>query len=126
LPLGSLTGLTVETLLLAPCALAFLAWQHHTGTGTLGRVSAVQHMLLISSGVVTAVPLLLFAFGTRRVRLSTMGLLQYLAPTVQLIIGVLVYHEEFSRGRATSFAFIWAGLALYTADNLWAQRARRA
>jgi chloramphenicol-sensitive protein RarD len=123
-PLGSLTGLTVETLLLAPFAAAFLLWQHHTGAGALGRVSFAQHALVLSAGVITAVPLLLFAYGARRIRLSTMGLLQYLAPTVQFAIGVLVYHEPFARDRAASFAFIWAGLALYSADNLWAQRKR--
>ena len=120
--LGSLTGLTVETLLLAPFAVAFLLWQHHTGAGALGRVNFSQHVLVLSSGVITAVPLLLFAFGAQRIRLSTLGLLQYLAPSVQLALGVWVYHEAFSRERATSFAFIWAGLALYTADNLLAQR----
>lgn len=121
-PLGSLTGLTVETLLLAPFAVAFLLWQHHTGAGALGRVSLPQHVLVLSSGVITAVPLLLFAYGARRIRLSTLGLLQYLAPTVQLMIGIAVYHEDFSHQRAMSFLFIWTGLALYTADNLWAQR----
>jgi chloramphenicol-sensitive protein RarD len=121
-PLGSLTGLTTETLLLAPFAVAFLLWQEHTGAGALGRVGFAPHLLVLSSGVITAVPLLLFAYGARRIRLSTMGLLQYIAPTVQLAIGVLVYHEAFSRERAVSFAFIWAGLALYTADNVWAQR----
>ena len=121
-PLGPLTGLTVETLLLAPAAIAFLFWQNHTGEGALGRVDARLHALVLSSGVITAVPLLLFAFGARRIRLSTLGLLQYLAPSVQLALGVLVYHEAFSPKRAVSFAFIWAGLALYTADNLLAQR----
>ena len=121
-PLGSLIGLTVETLLLAPFAVGFLLWQHHTGAGALGRVDAATQLLLASSGVITAVPLLLFAYGARRIRLSTMGLLQYLAPTVQLALGVWVYHESFSRDRLTGFALIWAGLALYTADNLCAQR----
>ncbi len=123
-PLGSLIGLTVETLLLTPFAVAFLLWQHHTGTGALGRVDVATHVLVLSSGVITAVPLLLFAFGARRIRLSTMGLLQYLAPTVQFALGVWVYHEPVSRERLLGFAFIWAGLALYTADNLWAQRKR--
>ena len=121
-PLGPLTGLTVETLLLAPFAVGFLLWRHHTGGGAFGRVDGPTHLLLLSSGVVTAVPLLLFAYGARRIRLSTLGLLQYLAPTVQFAIGVWVYHEAFARDRATSFALIWAGLALYTADNLWSQR----
>jgi chloramphenicol-sensitive protein RarD len=121
-PLGSLTGLTVETLLLAPLAVGFLLWQHHTGAGALGRAEPLTQLLVLSAGVITAIPLLLFAFGARRIRLSTMGLLQYLAPTVQFALGVWVYHEPFSRERLIGFVFIWAGLALYTADNLWAQR----
>lgn len=121
-PLGSLSGLTVETLLLAPFAVGWLLWQYHTGAGALGRVDAPTHLLILSSGVITAVPLLLFAYGARRIRLSTMGLLQYLAPTVQLALGVWVYHEPFARERLAGFTLIWAGLALYTADNLWMQR----
>ncbi len=121
-PLGSLTGLTVETLLLAPLAVGFLLWQHHTGAGALGRADALTQGLVLSAGVITAIPLLLFAFGAQRIRLSTLGLLQYLAPTVQFALGVWVYHEPFSRERLIGFLFIWAGLALYTADNLWAQR----
>ena len=125
-PLGPLTGLGLETLLLAPFALLFILWQQHTGAGALGRVSPTEHVLLISAGVVTAVPLLLFAYGARRIRLSTLGLLQYIAPTVQFALGVWFFHEPFSRDRAASFALIWCGLALYTADNLWAQRRARA
>lgn len=121
-PLAPVIGLTVETLLVAPFALALLVWLQFAGTGAFGRVDALSHTLLIGAGVITAVPLLLFAYAARRIRLSTLGLLQYLAPTVQFVIGVWVYHEAFSRDRALSFAFIWAGLLLYTADNLWAQR----
>jgi len=121
-PLGPLTGLGLETLLLAPFAGAFLLWQHHTGAGALGRVSTPEHLLLVSVGVVTAVPLLLFAYGARRIRLATLGLLQYIAPTVQFTLGVWVFHEAFSPERAAAFAFIWCGLALYTADNLWTHR----
>ena len=124
-PLGPLTGLGLETLLLAPFAIAFLLWQQHTGAGALGRVNITEHVLLVSAGVVTAVPLLLFAYGARRIRLSTLGLLQYIAPTVQFALGVWVFKEPFSRDRAISFVFIWCGLALYTADNLWAQRRAR-
>ncbi len=120
--LGSMTGLTVETLLLAPLAIGFLAWQQHTGEGALGRVDLRTHLLVLSSGVITAIPLLLFAYGARRIRLSTLGLLQYLAPSVQLVLGIWVFHETFSRARVLGFAFIWAALALYTADNLLAQR----
>ena len=124
-PLGPLTGLGLETLLLAPFAVAFLFWQHHTGAGALGRVSVTEHVLLVSAGVVTAVPLLLFAYGARRIRLSTLGLLQYIAPTVQFALGLWVFREPFSPERAAAFAFIWCGLAVYTADNLWAQHRGR-
>ncbi len=124
-PLGSVTGLTVETLLLTPFAAGFLLWLNQRGTGALGRVDLHTHVLILISGIVTAVPLVLFAYGARRIRLSTLGLLQYLAPTVQFALGVWLYHEPFSRGRAMGFALIWAGLALYSADNLLVQRSRR-
>jgi chloramphenicol-sensitive protein RarD len=121
-PLGPLVGLGLETLLLSPLALGFIAWQQFVGVGALGRVGVGEHLLLASAGVVTAVPLLLFAYGARRIRFSTLGLLQYIAPTVQFTVGVTVYHEVLSPERAAAFGFIWCGLALYTADNLWQQR----
>jgi len=120
--LGPIAGLTVETLLLFPVAVGLLGWWHHTGTGALGRVDARTHVFMLTAGVVTAVPLLLFAYGAQRIRLTTLGLLQYLAPTVQFLIGVYVYHESFDSARLQAFAFIWCGLALYSADSLWAQR----
>lgn len=125
-PLGTVTGLAVETLLLAPLAIAFLFWQHHTGEGALGRVDTRTHLLVLSAGVITAIPLLLFSYGAKRIRLSTLGLLQYLAPSVQLVLGIWVYHEPFERSRVLSFGLIWLALALYTIDNLLAQRRRAA
>lgn len=121
-PLPAVTGLTVETLLLSPFAIGFLLWQHHAGAGAMGRADPNTQLLILSSGVITAVPLLLFAYGARRIRLSTLGLLQYLAPSVQLGLGLWVFHEPFSQARMLSFGFIWAALALYTADNLLAHR----
>lgn len=120
--LAAIPGLAVETLLLSPAAIGFLIWRHHAGTGALGRVDLTTHLLILSAGIVTAIPLLLFAYAARRIRLSTLGLLQYIAPTVQLILGVVVYHEPFSYSRLTSFAFIWTALLVYTADNLLQQR----
>ena len=122
--LGSLAGLTVETLLLFPIALALLLWWNHTGEGALGRVDAWRHVLVLSVGVVTAIPLLMFAYGAQRIRLSTLGLLQYLSPTAQFLIGLLVYHEAFDSGRFRAYALIWGGLVLYTVDGFWAQRHR--
>jgi chloramphenicol-sensitive protein RarD len=121
-PLGPLTGLTVETLLLAPLAAGFLLWRTAAGTGALGHAPWSTQALILCAGVVTTVPLLLFAYGARRLRLTTLGLLQYAAPTVQLALGVWVYRETFDRARAQSFALIWTALVLYTADTLWRQR----
>jgi chloramphenicol-sensitive protein RarD len=121
-PLGALVGLGLETLLLAPLAVAYLVWRHAEGLGALGQVDGRTHALLLSAGVITAVPLVLFAYGARRIRFATLGLLQYIAPTAQLAIGVWVYGEPFSSERAAAFALIWCGLILYTADNLWNQR----
>jgi chloramphenicol-sensitive protein RarD len=120
--LGPLAGLTVETLMLFPIAAAALLWWNHTGEGALGRVDAWHHVLVLSVGVVTAIPLLLFAYGAQRIRLATLGLLQYVSPTVQFLIGLLVYHEVFDAGRFRAYALIWCGLILYTADSFWSQR----
>ncbi|MEO6568444.1 MAG: EamA family transporter RarD, partial [Opitutaceae bacterium] len=121
-PLGPLTGLAVETTLLAPFAFALLGWRAHHGVGALGHAEPVVQVLIVSTGIVTAVPLLLFAYGARRLKLTTLGVLQYAAPTVQFALGVLVYHEPFSRERAQAFALIWTGLAVYTADAIWSAR----
>jgi chloramphenicol-sensitive protein RarD len=120
--LGPVAGLTVETVLLFPLAAGLLLWWHHTGEGALGRVDARLHAYVLSVGVVTAIPLVLFAYGAQRIRLVTLGLLQYLAPSVQFLIGWLVYREPFDAARAQAFGLIWLGLALYSADGLWAQR----
>lgn len=122
--LGSLAGLTVETVLLFPAAAAMLLWWHHTGQGALGRVDSWHHILVLSVGVITAIPLLLFAYGAQRLRLTTLGLLQYLSPTVQFLIGLLIYHEAFDAGRFKAYSLIWCGLILYTADGFWAQQRR--
>ncbi len=120
--LGAITGLTIETLLLFPLAAAALLWWHHTGTGALGRVDARLHVYVLSVGIITALPLLMFAYGAQRVRLTTLGLLQYLSPSVQFLIGLLVYHEPFDSDRMLAYGIIWGGLALYSADSFWAQR----
>ena len=125
-PLGALTGLTAETLLLAPLAVGYLLWRDHTGAGALGRVDASTQVLILSAGVITAVPLMLFAYAARRMRLSTLGLLQYIAPSVQLVLGIWLYQEPFDRARVLSFTFIWAALALYSLDNLRQQRSAAA
>jgi len=119
---GPLPGLTLETLLLFPLAASLLLWRTHTGDGALGRVDAWHHILILSVGLVTAIPLLLFAYGAQRIRLTTLGLLQYLSPTAQFLIGLFVYHEAFDSGRLQAYALIWCGLVLYSADGFWTQR----
>lgn len=121
-PLGPIAGLTVETLLCFPLCAGFLLWWHLNGTGALGRVDARTHGFILAAGLVTAVPLLLYAYGAQRIRLTTLGLLQYLAPTVQFVIGIFLYHEPFDAARLQAFALIWCGLILYCADSLWTQR----
>lgn len=122
--LGSVAGLTVETIILLPFALGALAWWHGRGEGVIGHADLRTHALVLSVGLVTAIPLLLFAYGAQRIRLVTVGLLQYIAPTVQFLIGYLIYREPFDAARLTAYALIWSGLALYTADSFWAQRKR--
>jgi chloramphenicol-sensitive protein RarD len=122
--LGSVAGLTVETILLLPFAAGALVWWHLRGEGVIGHADLRTHGLVLSVGLVTAVPLLLFAYGAQRIRLVTIGLLQYLAPTVQFLIGYLVYREPFDAARFGAYSLIWCGLGLYTADSFWAQRKR--
>ena len=120
--LGPLAGLTVETLQLFPFAAAALLWWHFAGTGALGRVDARTQAFVLSAGVVTAIPLVLFAYGARRIRLTSLGLLQYIAPSVQFLIGLFVYHEAFDTARLQAFSLIWIGLVVYSADTFWVQR----
>jgi chloramphenicol-sensitive protein RarD len=115
-------GLATETLLLSPFALGFLAWSQWHGTGALGHSGATVDVLLMGSGLVTAMPLALFAYGARRIPLSMVGLVQYIGPTLQFLIGVLVFHESFPRARAIGFAMIWSALAIYAVDGLWRRR----
>jgi chloramphenicol-sensitive protein RarD len=114
----SATGLLVETLLLMPAALLLMAWLYGHHEVTFLHTSWSMNLLLVGSGLVTVVPLLLFATGARRLRLGTIGLLQYLTPTMQFLTGVFVFGEPFSRADGVTFACIWAGLALYSADTL--------
>ena len=116
-------GLFVETLLVAGPAIVVLAVLHGDGAGTFGNAGAGHAALLIGSGVATAIPLLLFAAAARRIPLSTVGLLQYLTPLMQLAIGVFVYDEPMPPARPAGFAIVWVALAVFTADMLRHARA---
>jgi len=119
----SVPGLATETLLLAPFAVVLLLLAESQGTGAFGHASVAINTLLVGSGLITALPLALFAYGARLIPLSTVGLVQYIGPTLQFLIGVLVFHEAFPLSRAIGFMFIWAALAIYAADGV--RRVRR-
>jgi chloramphenicol-sensitive protein RarD len=114
----SLPALATETLLLAPLAAAYLLWCESARTGALGHSAPVVNALLIGSGPVTAIALFLFAYGTRLLPYSTVGVLQYITPTLQFICGVFVLHEPFDRARAVGFTIIWAALLIYAGEGL--------
>ena len=118
----ALPGLTTETLLLMPLAAGYLAWCQWAGSGALTTQGAGVAALLIGSGLITAIPLFLFAYGARLLPYSTVGVLQYIAPSLQLLCGVVLYRESFGPARAAGFALIWAALLIYAVDGLWRAR----
>jgi chloramphenicol-sensitive protein RarD len=121
-PVDGLLGLAVETLVLLPAALGFLAYGAAGGTATFGRNGWWVDGLLLAGGVVTAIPLLCFGEAARRLPLTTLGFLQYLAPSMQLVLAVLLYEEPFGTEHAVTFGLIWAALALFTLESLLARR----
>ncbi len=122
-PLGSLEGLALETALMFPLALAYLAWgaTHHDSVFASGSTS--MRWLLVAAGPVTTIPLLFFGAGARRIPLSLLGVIQYVTPTLLLGLGVLFYHEPFDGSRAVGFGLVWVGIALFVLDG--ALRLRR-
>ncbi|MBK6472610.1 MAG: EamA family transporter RarD [Betaproteobacteria bacterium] len=117
-PLGALEGLALENLLLAPLAVPALLWWSFAHDGVLVAGPASQIGWLLLSGPLTALPLLWFAGAARRLKLSTLGLVQYLGPTLQLMLAVWVFHEPFDTMRLVGFVMIWSALALVSADAL--------
>ena len=120
----ALPGFTGETLLLLPLAVGYILWTELSGTGAMGQQGVGMNTLLLVSGPLTAIPLVLFAVGARRIPLSTVGLLQYIAPTLQLLCAVLVFHEPFAGPRVVGFTLIWAALLIYGVDGFVAARRR--
>jgi len=119
----ALAGLATETLLLRPLAIGYLVWCEAQGSGALGHSGLPTDALLIGSGPVTAITLFLFAYGARRIPYSTVGLLQYITPSLQLACGVFVFHEPFQSTRALGFTLIWSALVIYAGDGLRRERA---
>ncbi len=122
-PLGSVHGLTIETGLLALPSAALLAWTHLVGEAAFLGGSGVVDVLLVSAGAVTVAPLLMFATAAQRIPLLWVGLLQYIAPTLQLAIGVLVFGEPFTQDRVLGFSLVWLALVVFAVEGLAAHRA---
>ena len=121
----ALPGLAAETLLAVPFAVVFLLWCESAGTGAFGHASTLQHFVLVLSGPVSAIPLVLFAYGARRIPYSTVGVLQYIGPTLQFLCGWLLFQEPFGGTRAIGFALIWTALAIYAVDGIRRSRLAR-
>jgi chloramphenicol-sensitive protein RarD len=118
----ALAGFASEALLLTPVALSYLIWCELAGSGVMTNGSVGLYALLMVGGPLTAVPLVLFAFGARRIPYSTVGLLQYIGPTIQLMLAVFAFGEPFKGPRVAGFVLIWTALAIYATDGLWRAR----
>ncbi len=121
-PLEAIDGLTLETGLLFLPALGFLLWSEQQGQGAFGHAGALQNLLMVGAGVVTAVPLLFFGAAVRRVPLSVIGILQYLAPTLQFLIGVALLHEPFTRAHLIGYSLVWLALLIFWVEGWWQHR----
>ncbi len=122
-PLGSLFGLMLETGILLVPALVYLLYSDSIAQGAFLHAGAISDMLLIGTGVVTAVPLLMFAAAAPRISLSLLGVLQYIAPTLQFLLGALVYRELFTHSQFIGFASVWAGLIIFVTEGFFAGKA---
>jgi chloramphenicol-sensitive protein RarD len=131
-PLGAIHGLAIESALLFLPALLYLLYADGTGQGAFVRAGAATSLLMTAAGPVTTIPLLLFAAGVTRIPLSVMGMLQYMTPTIQFLIGIYVYDEPFSGAQLVGFSCVWAALAVFALEGLTsrqmvaAERARQA
>lgn len=123
-PVAPMRGLGAETVLLTPFAIAYLLWLNAHGGLAFGTDLKTTGLLILS-GAITATPLLLFAIAAQRLSMATLGIMQYLAPTLQFLSGVLIFGETLSRGQMLSFSLIWLGLILFTIDSLRGMRAAR-
>lgn len=117
-PIDAVSGLTVESMLLAPPALLWLIWLEFDEGGAFASAGWLLDLLIVLSGPITALPLILFVAGARRIRLATVGLLQYIAPTCHLLLALFVFDEVFAWSSLAIFGCIWAALAIYTFDSL--------
>ena len=122
---AAIPGLFIETILLVPFAVVFLFYLKHTGAMVFGRADWWLSTLLISTGVITAVPLFWFGYATRHLRLITVGFLQYLSPIGSFFLGVFLYHEPFTHGHLITFILIWLALIIFTGEAVMRWRSAR-
>lgn len=123
-PLGALPGLVLETLIVMPFAAFYLWYCHLNQNLVFHELSMLQIAVLVGSGIATTVPLILFAAGAKRIPLSTLGIIQYGAPTIQMILGLTLFGEKFHLNRFIGYAWVWLGVALYL-FGIWQMRHRR-
>ena len=121
-PLPALPGFTLETLMLLPFALLYLGWHYRHGSLVFTQLPPLPLAIVIGSGAATMIPLLLFAAAAQRIRLTTIGILQYLSPSLQFLLGLIAFHEPFSRMQFAGYLWVWAGVALF----VWAARKKQA
>ena len=116
--IDALPGLAVETILLVPFAVGYLIWCEVSGTGVLGHSTGHIDALLLASGVVTSVPLFLFSYGARRIPYSSVGVIQFIGPSLQFVCGLVIFKEPFGSARAMGFILIWIALLIYAGHGL--------
>ncbi len=124
-PLKSLFGLTLETAVLVIPAFFYLLLCEKNGNGTLLNIDLRTHLLLFVTGLITAGPLLLFGSAVQRIPLMLIGMLQYIAPTIQILLGIFFFHEPFSATQLTGFSIVWFALAIFVADSFLSKRAKQ-
>jgi chloramphenicol-sensitive protein RarD len=121
-PLGSLFGLSLETGILFLPALGWLSYSETVGQGAFLHTGSGSDLLLVGAGVVTTIPLLMFASAAQRIPLSLLGIIQYIAPTLQFLLGVLAFKEPFTHTQLIGFSIVWAALILFWAEGFWSHR----
>lgn len=117
--LNSIHGLMLEITILFPPALAYLIVVECQGAGSFGHVDALSNVLLVGGGIVTIGPLLFFCFAAQSIDLSLLGILQYIAPSLQFVLAVFLYHEQLSLAQLIGFILVWSALVVYTAEGIW-------
>ena len=117
-PLGALEGLTIETAFVAVPALGYLVYANHTGTGAFVHAGLLPTLYLTGAGIVTTIPLLLFASSVRKIPFTLTGVLQFVSPILQLLTGVFFYHEAFGRDQTIGFTCVWIGLLIFWIDGV--------